>query len=65
MTIVRKCPRCGSCATSRSHRKHVERLFVGFKPYRCNACQRRFFTFISLEQIRHSASRASDRKTIL
>ena len=65
MTNVRKCPRCGSSDTARSHRKHVERLLLGVRPYRCNACQRRFFTFPSFERIRSSASRGTGRKTIL
>ena len=62
MTYLRKCPRCGSDGVIRSKRRTLEHLLVGFKPYRCNACQRRFFFFFTPKQTaRHSAH--GSRKT--
>ena len=64
MTILRKCPRCGSGDVSRSHRKRLEHLLVGIKPYRCNSCQRRFFIFLPAEHIHHLLPQKGSRKPL-
>jgi hypothetical protein len=46
MSRTPECPDCDSIDTSRSHRKPLEYLFLGFRFYRCNDCQRRFHTFL-------------------
>ena len=46
MSLLRKCPHCGCKDVTRSRRKHIERLLLWLKPYRCVGCNRRFFSFI-------------------
>jgi len=43
MTERRRCPYCGSSETFRSHRRLLERLLLGFRPFRCRACHSRFY----------------------
>jgi len=50
MNLTKKCTRCGSANTMRSHRKRLERLLLGFRPFRCNECRHRFLTFIGPQQ---------------
>jgi predicted RNA-binding Zn-ribbon protein involved in translation (DUF1610 family) len=45
MPPTHKCPRCGSVEIVRSHRRPWERILFFLKPYRCNSCQRRYFSF--------------------
>jgi len=51
MTLLRKCPRCGSNQTIRSHRRLLERLLFALKPYRCADCHHRFFSTVSSDRI--------------
>jgi len=53
MTLLRKCPRCGSHDTARSRRKLFERLLFRLKPYRCGSCQHRFFSRVTTDHIHH------------
>jgi CheY-like chemotaxis protein len=48
VTGTKECPACGSDSTRRSHRRNLwERSlsFVGIYPFRCKACDYRFFIF--------------------
>jgi hypothetical protein len=44
----RMCPKCDSSDLIRSHRRSWERFFPFLKPFRCNSCHVRFYSFISL-----------------
>jgi transcriptional regulator NrdR family protein len=46
MSPFPECPQCQSIDTSRSHRKPLEHLLLGFRFYRCNHCNCRFRTFL-------------------
>jgi transposase-like protein len=43
MTDRPRCPYCGSVETFRSHRRLLERLLLGFRPFRCRSCHSRFY----------------------
>ncbi len=46
MNRLPDCPHCQSKDTSRSHRRHIEHLLLGFRFFRCNHCERRFHHFL-------------------
>ncbi len=52
-TERRRCPYCGSMETFRSHRRLLERLLLGFRPFRCRACHSRFYAHQPVETERH------------
>jgi hypothetical protein len=39
--------------TFRSHRRLLERLLLGFRPFRCRACHSRFYAHQPVETERH------------
>ena len=45
-----KCPKCREQNVRRSHRRFFDYIFsaVGMVPYRCNACEHRFYRFRKL-----------------
>lgn len=45
MHSPRHCPRCKGPQAARSHRRPWEYALVFFRPYRCVACQHRFYAF--------------------
>jgi hypothetical protein len=47
VTLLRKCPKCDSNETYRSHRKAWEYFLFSLKPYRCGKCKHRFYSLIS------------------
>ena len=51
-----KCPYCGSSESFRSHRRLLERLLLGFKPFRCRACHSRFYAHQPAETARQTQS---------
>jgi len=54
MKFTKNCSRCGSTNTERSRRKRLERLLLGFRPFRCNECHCRFLSFVGPHQSRMS-----------
>lgn len=44
--MTRTCPSCGADGARRSHRHVLERLLFCFMPFRCMACDHRFFSFV-------------------
>jgi hypothetical protein len=53
MSQPRKCPRCASIQSNRSHRKSLERLLLVLKPYRCANCRHRFFALAVSHRLTH------------
>jgi hypothetical protein len=45
--LPKACPRCGKSAIRRSHRRPLERplKLIRLLPYRCDACDLRFYRF--------------------
>jgi transposase-like protein len=44
MTIRKLCPHCGAQTAVRSRRRLIERLLFFLKAFRCEGCNRRFYS---------------------
>ena len=63
MAALRKCPQCGSEEAVRSHRRFVERLLLGIRPYRCSGCNYRFLYFSGFKKGQQADLESSRPKT--
>jgi hypothetical protein len=56
MFFYSQCPRCTNCEITRSRRRNVLETilsWVALRPYRCLACNHRFFSFIARHTAEH------------